>query len=304
MGLFDDTRADWNAGPRNGTPVYVPPAKRTEFYNHYDGGEILGLLDADHDGDVDATDHARCLARVRDVQRFHIDGRGWVDIGYNGLVCPHGRAIEGRGIDYSGAHCSGHNTSAYGIQFMVGGAEVPTPAAYARMRTLYNACTQRSEHYLDKRGHRDGYATECPGDGIYAWVKAGMPYPNGTAPVPAPAPATTAPVVTVDGALGAATIRRWQGEMGTPVDGVISEGYSNLTAAVQRFLNAKGMRDKAGRVLTVDGAGLGGNLTRSYGPTRTVEALQRWLGTPMDGVLSHPESTAVKALQRWLNAHR
>jgi hypothetical protein len=126
---------------------------------------------------VNVADHAGCLARVKQDQAFHMDSNGWSDIGYNGLVCQHGRAIEGRGIDYVGAHCPDHNTTGYGFQFMVGGAQQPTDAAKARMRRLYDDATAHSKRTLAKRGHRDGFATACPGDQIYAWVKAGMPAP-------------------------------------------------------------------------------------------------------------------------------
>jgi hypothetical protein len=166
MALFDDTRSDWGAvAPANHLSA-VAASRRTEFYNHYDGGSDLGLADEEH---------SACLVKVKQDQKFHMGPqRGWSDIGYNGLICQHGRAIEGRGIDYVGAHCPDHNTSAYGFQFMVGGDESPTPAAYARMRRLYDDCVERSGHPLAKRGHRDGNATTCPGDLIYAWLEAGM----------------------------------------------------------------------------------------------------------------------------------
>ena len=165
--MFDDLRADWGAAPPANHLATVAPANRSEFFNHYDGGAPLNL-----------GDHAGCLARVKADQRFHMVGRGWSDIGYNGLVCQHGRAIEGRGIDFVGAHCPDHNTSGYGFQFMVGGDEVPTPEAYARMARLYADCCARSGKALAKKGHRDGFATDCPGNTIYAWVQAGMPAPT------------------------------------------------------------------------------------------------------------------------------
>lgn len=167
--MFDDTRADWGALRPSG-PVYsVPASTRAEFFNHYDGGHPLGLAKGPH---------SACLVQVKADQQFHMHGNGWSDIGYNGLVCQHGRAIEGRGIDTVGAHCPDHNRSGYGWQFMVGGSESPTPAAYARMRRAYDDCVKRSGP-LAKKGHRDGYATACPGDIIIKWVRAGMPARTG-----------------------------------------------------------------------------------------------------------------------------
>lgn len=164
--MFDDLRSAWDARRPTNKPTLVNPARRTEFMAHYDGGTALNL-----------PTHADCLARVKADQAFHMDGRGWSDIGYNGLICQHGRAIEGRGIDYAGAHCPNHNATAYGFQFMVGGTQTPTPAAYARMARAQADCATRSGHALRKLGHRDGFATECPGDAIQAWVRAGMPGP-------------------------------------------------------------------------------------------------------------------------------
>ena len=147
-------------------------------------------------------------------------------------------------------------------------------------------------------GHRDGVATSCPGAFLYKWVHGGMPVSGGggmTAPINTGAtPAPKPPALTVDGKLGPNTIKRWQQIMGTPQDGVISRP-STLVEAVQRHLNAKG----AG--LVVDGKGIGRNDDGGYGPTKTVKALQRYLGTTADGVLSHPSSNAVKALQQRLN---
>ena len=106
--------------------------------------------------------------------------------------------------------------------------------------------------------------------------------------------APTVGVLAVDGGLGPATISRWQRVMGTPVDGAISTP-SQLVSAVQQRLNA---RISAG--LTVDGLGIAQD-GRVY---KTVGALQRYLGTYSDGILSLPSSACVKALQVRLNQNR
>src|SRR5690606_2005152 len=96
-------------------------------------------------------------------------------IGYNGLVCQHGRAIEGRGLAFVGAHCPGYNRRGWGAQFMVGGGEEPTDAAKARMVQLHGDCSVEAGRELQVLGHSDGYPTECPGEAILAWIRAGMP---------------------------------------------------------------------------------------------------------------------------------
>lgn len=101
--------------------------------------------------------------------------------------------------------------------------------------------------------------------------------------------------LVIDGKLGPKTITRWQQVMGTPVDGVISP-VSDLVKAVQRHLNEHGASPK----LAVDGKGI-----RQDGKIyQTVRALQRYLGTPVDGKMSTPKSLVVRALQSRLNTNQ
>lgn len=99
-----------------------------------------------------------------------------------------------------------------------------------------------------------------------------------------------------DGQLGPKTISAWQHRMGTTVDGVISQGYhkSALVWAVQVYLNRMIHAN-----LVVDGWGINQDGHSKFATTR---ALQRYLGTTQDGVLSVPKSQAVVALQKRLNA--
>jgi len=167
MPTFDDTRADWHARPPLRALTAVPLSRRTEFFTHYIGP---GAPDFAH------RPHADCLEQVRVWQGFH-QSKGWKDIGYNALVCGHARLIEGRGLSYSGSHCPDHNTTGFGVQLMVAGDETPTPAMYARLRRLYDELCTAKGGALAMRGHRDGTATECPGDIVYGWVQARMPAP-------------------------------------------------------------------------------------------------------------------------------
>ena len=54
-------------------------------------------------------------------QAFHIDERGWSDIGYTFLVDGLGRVYQGRSIRYAPAAVGGHNTGIPGINFMQDG---------------------------------------------------------------------------------------------------------------------------------------------------------------------------------------
>lgn len=158
---------------------------------------------------------------------------------------------------------------------------------------------------------RFGYNAEIDVDWFYGNREAWMAYatPDGEKPAAPPkskpksaTPAKTMPAkLTVDGLLGPASIRRWQEILGTPPDGEIWKP-SDLVKAVQKRLNAAGARDWDGKKLKVDGLGIGSNIKTAAGKTRTIWALQVYLKTTPDGILSKGGSPAVEALQKRLNS--
>jgi hypothetical protein len=124
-----------------------------------------------------------------------------------------------------------------------------------------------------------------------AGERANLWTPSGVTPVVQP-PTSARAQLAVTGKLDRATIRRWQQIMGTPVDGTISRPRSSLVLAVQLHLNSR-----IGAGLALDGDGIVQDGNRYH----TVAAIQRYLGTPVDGRLSEPRSMAVQAIQRRLN---
>lgn len=147
------SRAKWGArAPRSRSTVSW--SQRREFIVHYSYGPTT--------------------QSVRSIQDFHMDGRGWADIGYNFLVDTSGRIYEGRGWLVVGAHAPDHNSSGIGV-CMIGRDGDATPAAKRAIRWLYDEAVRQAGRNLAKLGHRDVYATSCPGNELYAWVRAGMP---------------------------------------------------------------------------------------------------------------------------------
>ncbi|CAF1071431.1 unnamed protein product [Rotaria sordida] len=59
-----------------------------------------------------------CIKKIKDLQDYQIDERGWVDIGYNFLICNDNddqqQIYRGRGWRYVGAHCIGYNFMSLG----------------------------------------------------------------------------------------------------------------------------------------------------------------------------------------------
>lgn len=170
------SRAAWRARRTDvdrGRQPTVDITRRSEFFVHYLAERPAAL---------------RGAALMRWVQAFHIDSRGWDDIGYNYAVDIDGRAYVGRGRDVIGAHCLDHNTSGIGVVVLIAADEHPTAAALATVRQLWHATSEAAGHQLHQLGHRDGFPTSCPGDELYRWVHDGMPVDGHHHPAPAPQP--------------------------------------------------------------------------------------------------------------------
>lgn len=144
----------------------------------------------------------------RSIQNYHMDVRGWSDIGYNFLVNKRGEIFEGRGFLVVGAHVAGHNTPSIGVcvigEDKAGRVDV-TPAAKLAVLWLLMECNRRRHLALGARaaslrvlGHRDyaSASTDCPGNELESWLKAGMPAPAGTTPPASPAPNWTEHIVS------------------------------------------------------------------------------------------------------------
>lgn len=135
--------------------------------------------------------------QIRGDQAYHIDGRGWCDIGYNFIVDKWGNIYEGRADSLTkpiiGVHAGGFNTGTLGVS-MLGSYDAAPPAATQTSvaqiigyrlgwygvdpsgtmsyRTLggQNSSVPANTTVTLPRvmGHRDVAYTACPGNGGYA----------------------------------------------------------------------------------------------------------------------------------------
>ncbi|MFC8801753.1 N-acetylmuramoyl-L-alanine amidase [Promicromonospora sp. NPDC057138] len=225
-------------------------------------------------------------------------------ISYNVVIFPSGRAYQGVSWNRRGTHTGGRNSTSRSICF-AGNYETnqPTAAQISTAAAIYREGKQRWwTQGAPLYGHRDVSQTACPGRNLYARlddIRAG----SGTTP---PSPGEPGGLV-VDGFWGSSTTRRVQQELGTTVDGVVSsqsvawrDSNPGLTTGWQWVTNADGSRMIAALQRTIGMAS--DERDGKIGP-QTIRALQRYLGTPVDGVISR-DSSAVMALQHRLNAGR
>jgi flagellar hook assembly protein FlgD len=138
---------------------------------------------------------AESAAIVRAIQRYHVVGNGWNDIGYNFLVDKYGQIFEGRkgGVakNVIGAHAGGFNTGSAGVALLgtYGSANAPAAArraieellawrldvAHVDPTSLVDAVSYGNERFKAGvkvrlravSGHRDTGYTSCPGDRLY-----------------------------------------------------------------------------------------------------------------------------------------
>ncbi|GGZ98612.1 peptidoglycan recognition protein [Streptomyces echinoruber] len=138
---------------------------------------------------------AQAPSVIRSIYRYHVRSMGWRDIGYNFLIDKCGNIYEGRAGGVAkpvmGAHTLGFNSNTTGIAVIGSFASVKPPAAavtaIARLTAWklgLHGMNPRGKTYLTSgggnlyrkgksvrlnviSGHRDGYATECPGRLLY-----------------------------------------------------------------------------------------------------------------------------------------
>ncbi|MEU6773435.1 peptidoglycan recognition protein [Streptomyces sp. NPDC046759] len=177
------TRRGWGADESLREPGFAYTKKIKAVFVH-------------HTASGDTYTCAQAPSVIRSIYRYHVESMGWRDIGYNFLVDKCGTLYEGRAGGAAkavlGAHTPGFNGDTMGIAVIgtYGATKPPRAAvtAVARLAAwklgLYDA-DPRGSTYLTSgggnlyprgkkvrlnviSGHRDGFATECPGKSLYA----------------------------------------------------------------------------------------------------------------------------------------
>lgn len=251
--------------PATSQAAFIASTEGTKV--HYLGSEYLSRR------------HDLCDDYVRAIRASHLanTAEGYVDIAYNAAVCEHGSVFEGRGANRrSGANgTAALNTRHYSVVALVakqgGGLDTPTDAQLHGLRDAIEWLRTEGEAGDYIGGHRDGYATTCPGAPLYDWVKRGAPRP-GSPPAPAPA------VVDLSRLISAAHVD--PPKSGTPVS------YAGVRT-VEAALRAEGL--------------LSASLVDGHFGTATIQAYAAWqrrlkyTGADADGIPGRTSLTRLGA---------
>jgi hypothetical protein len=156
-------RQAWGAAPPRGRDL-LPAERALGVAVHYTG------MDSD-----EQADHANCAGRVRGIQRYHMETKGWLDIAYSHVFCRHGYVFVGRGY---GIRTAANGTTAandgyFAVCFLgndsVGRADL-TGAARRALGELIREYQQRYPRARRVRPHSAFVATECPGSELRAYI--------------------------------------------------------------------------------------------------------------------------------------
>lgn len=143
-------------------------------------------------------DHARCASIWRAWQAYH-QSKGWVDLGYNGGVCPHGFILVGRWMGVrsaaNGTNVGNHRSPGW---VYLGGVDDPfTDAAKSAFLDLLSMSRQAHDSHGEVRPHGYWKPTSCPGP-LEAWIKDGLPNPRITWDPPAQDVTLNGPIVSTE----------------------------------------------------------------------------------------------------------
>ncbi|GAA2995162.1 hypothetical protein Sfulv_37510 [Streptomyces fulvorobeus] len=179
------SRAEWGADESLVTepPSYL--AKVDAVFVHHTAG-------------TNSYECAESPAIIRAILTYHVKSNGWSDTGYNFFVDKCGTVFEGRagGTDkpVRGAHTYGFNGYSAGVSLLGDYENGGTPTAAAKQAIADVSAWKLGLHGVDPQaqvtltaagdtgvyktgdratlhtvsGHRDGYATLCPGAALYS----------------------------------------------------------------------------------------------------------------------------------------
>lgn len=118
------------------------------------------------------TSRAAAYRELKVIQNYHMNGRGWDDIGYHFLIDGSGTIYQGRPEYLQGAHVHDENPGNVGIAFM--GNYDSIGLTRDQMRSAQDLIRWLAGQYRigpdNLYGHRNLNPTSCPGSNVYGRV--------------------------------------------------------------------------------------------------------------------------------------
>lgn len=99
-----------------------------------------------------------------EIRQWHVEERGWSDIGYHFVIRRDGTVEVGRPLEKAGAHTHGHNKNSIGVCLVGGGGGWFnfTMAQLCALRNLHETLALSFEG-IEVRGHREfNLSKACP----------------------------------------------------------------------------------------------------------------------------------------------
>lgn len=105
---------------------------------------------------------------VEQIRDWHVNGRGWKDIGYHFVIYLDGSIHAGRPVEQVGAHCLNHNQHSIGVCYIGGctavGKKAKDTRTPAQKKALLELLTELRSIYPKARihSHSDFANKACP----------------------------------------------------------------------------------------------------------------------------------------------
>ena len=105
---------------------------------------------------------------AKEIRDWHVNERGWSDIGYHYVIRRNGEIEVGRQESVVGAHCRGRNSTSIGI-CMVGDSTF-TRTQFRSLRKLVDELELRYK-LIEVTGHYSYSSKTCPNFNVEEWLK-------------------------------------------------------------------------------------------------------------------------------------
>ncbi len=119
--------------------------------------------------------------KVEEIRRWHVEDRGWSDIGYHWLIDRDGTVAEGRPVSRAGAHARGYNRHSIGVSLLGGHGgtmddQFEENFTEAQEEALVHLLKQLKRKYPIQRilGHNEVANKACPTFDVPEWVQENL----------------------------------------------------------------------------------------------------------------------------------